>query len=541
MHLSRAGRRPVRPHGLLRAVAVAIGTAAAGLALAGAAMGFDVDRAFALALGLSWLCILALAVLPHRDAATRPAPAGWTIRTALPALPALSALSMLPGSAPGREVDPHSGLLRYDPELDDQHVNRACGEPWAVLVVEVGAQVAASVFDPAADAVMADAAERINAVASSYGGIVRRLNGPQFLVLVAGLGESDLAALAGTLHDGLLHDGLLRGVHGRDRGGDRGDGARGGARDDEAPYGRLVVGVAVATHAWDEVQGLIRSAAVAVTQGKRVGGDAPVFFHSRLAEEARERIAVGRALRTAIDQRRIDLVYQPLVDLTDGGLLGVEVLARWHDPVLGPIAADRFVRVAGEVGLSRQLDRLVVELALAQLGAWDRAGVRVPRIHLNVTPHTVAQGRAIGLADLLAAYEISPDRVTVEIQESPFLEGAAGSAAVQRLRDLGLRVALDDFGAGPSSFTQLATLPVTGVKIDRSLLGDHEADATVLGAIVGAGRALGLAVGAVGIETRQQRDLLRGLGCAVGQGHLFAPPLTPADLVDWLRTPMLVG
>lgn len=505
MHQTRRGRPRGRVPGGLVVGAVVLAAATAGYVLASFVAGFDVpDPALVTALVASWLCILALALLPRAVALSR---------TAL--------------EDSGRDVDLVSGLLRYDPEHDDEHVNRACGQPWAVLVVEVDAHVAASAFDAAAaDAVLADAAERIGAVASSYGGIARRLNGPQFVVLVAGLEESALTALAGTLHDGVSRADTTR--------------ARAGS-DNAPPYGRLVVGVAVAAHAWDDVQGLIRSATAAITQGKRLASGTPVFFHPRLAEEARERLAVGRALRTALDERHIDLVYQPQIDLVDGTLHGVEVLARLHDSVLGTIATDRFVHVAGELGLSRQLDRLVCELAFAQLHEWEVAGVPVPRICVNVTPHTIAEGRGIGLAELLTAYGIRPGRVTVEIMESRILEGATGARAVQRLRDLGLLVALDDFGSGQSSFSQLVTLPVTGLKIDRSLLGDHDADAAVLGAIIQAGTALGLAVTAVGVETVEQRDLLRRLGCVIGQGHLFSRPLTAAEFVDWLRSPLLVG
>ena len=414
-----------------------------------------------------------------------------------------------------RAVDQVSGLLRYDSAFDDAYVCRSVGLPWAVLVVDVDAHVAASAFDPqVAETLIAQAAERVSAVAASYGAIARRLDGSQFAVVVAGLEDAALRALAMTMHDN----------------------AAGGV----AP-GRLVVGVAVAEDGRGEVPALIRSATAAATQAKRRSSEGPVFFHDRLVDDERDRLVVGRALRAAIDARDIDLVYQPQVDLVDGALIGVEALARWRDPALGPVAPDRFVRIAAELGLAYQLDRLIAEKALAQLSSWDQAGIRVPRICLNVAPETITQERAIGIRELLAAYDIAPDRLTVEVVESRIFENEAGTAAVQRFRDLGVRVALDDFGSGQSSFSQLVSLPVTGLKIDRSLLCDRDANASVLGAIIQAGTALGLAVGAVGIETIEQRDLLRRLGCVMGQGYLFSRPLSAAELVDRLRSPAPVA
>lgn len=469
-------------------LAAATGGYVTGTALAGDPASTE---ALVVALVASWVGMVVLGLLPRVVVADRA------------------------GDGSDRTVDPISGLLRYDPALDDAYVCRSIGLPWAVLVVEVDAHVTASAFDPDnADALIAEAAERVSAVGASYGAIVRRLDGPQLAVVVTGLEDAALRALAMTLHDG---------------------GARTAAR------GRLVVGVAVATDGRGEVPMLIRSASTAATQAKRSSSESPVFFHARLVEDARERLVLGRALRAAIDARAIDIVYQPQVDLTDGALLGVEVLARWHDPVLGPIEPDRFVRIAAEVGLAYQLDRLIAEKALAQLSAWDRAGIRVPRLSINVTPETITQERSLAVQRLLELHDIAPHRLTVEVIESRIFEDNVGSAAVQRFRDLGVRVALDDFGSGQSSFTQLVSLPVTGLKIDRSLLSDRDVDESVLGAIIQAGTALGLAVGAVGVETMEQRDLLQRLGCVMGQGYLFSPPLTADELANQLGAPMPVG
>lgn len=500
------GRLP-RARPTVVAIAATLAAVTAAAVVGGEVAGVEVSRrALWATLAVSWACLLVLVLMPR----TVEAPVGAH-----------------DDPTPDRDIDPVTAMPRYESGLDDAHVHGAIGRSWAVLVVAVDAHVATAAIDPGvADALVARAGERIAAVAASYGGIVRRLHGMQFAVIVVGLEEAALSALAAALHDGTAQPATHPLSVGRASG----------------QTGRLVVGVAVAEEGRGEVSQLIRSASVASNQAKRLASDVPVFFHDRLAEEARERIAVGRALSAAIDRRDIDLVFQPQVDLIDGSLLAVEVLARWHDPVFGPIAPDRFVRVAAELGLSRQLDGLIFEKALAQLAEWDANGPRVPRICVNVTPQTISHERTAAFGgELLARHGIAPDRVTVEIMESRVFVGGVGAKVVQRYRDLGLRVALDDFGAGLSSFSQLVSLPVTGLKIDRSLLSDREVDASVLGAIIQAGTALGLSVAAVGIETLEQRDLLVRLGCVVGQGYLYARPLSAPELGALLGAPTPVG
>lgn len=486
----------------LTILAATAGAGTSGYVLGGMVAGFAVPEDVTLAaLASTWACAGALAVgrRPGRTAVDPDAAAAAAVAGAL---------------------DRVSGLPFYDP-TDDLLVE-AENARWAALVVEVDDHLTAHAVDRgAADMLLAGAAERISAIARAYGASVRRLPGPHFLVILVGHDEHGVGAVATSLHD----------VPG-------------------AGPGRLVVGVALSHQTGtdaageDPVRAVTRSAMSAAAQAKRLESEAPVFFHPRMAEEARERMTVGRALRAAIDGRDIDLVYQPQLDLLDGSLVGVEVLARWQDPIHGFIAPDRFVRIADDLGLSRQLDRLVCEKAFEQLAEWDAAGIVVPHICVNISARTLADERPIGLEPLLEDYAIAPERVTVELVESGALDGPDGVTIVQRFRDLGLRVTLDDFGSGHSSFSQLLSLPVTGLKIDRSFLaraepslagsGSATADVSVLAGIIEVGMALGLAVGAVGIETPAQRDLLRSLGCPVGQGYLFARPMDAGELTEWV-------
>ncbi|MGZ4452561.1 MAG: EAL domain-containing protein [Nocardioides sp.] len=498
-----------------------VASVTAGFLLGSLVGGYSVPvPALVVALLAGWLCIAALLVLPATQRSERRA---GTDSASLRA-PVRTTERDEHTEAGGRQRDEVTGLLRYDAERDDRYVAATGGLPGSVVVVEVADHVTASAIAPEiADRLVADAAARVVATGSTYGAVARRLDGPRLLLLMPGLEEPTLIGLATLLHDAALI-------------------ARTPSialRDPSQPV-RLVAGVAIADGETVEVTTLVREASTVAAQGKRQGSEAPMVFHDGLPGEARERLVVGRALRTAIDARTIDLVYQPQVDLVDGSLLGVEVLARWQDPVLGAIAPDRFVRVAAEIGMSWQLDRLIFEKAFAQLAEWDAAGVEVPRIFLNVAPQNIADGRRVGLRELLASHRLSPERIAVEIVYDGRFSAERGRATVAACRELGVLCTLDHFGHGGASFGQLTELPVTGIKIDRSLLAE-DADEATLSAIIRAGTSLGLAVGAVGIETTAQRDRLPELGCVAGQGYLYAAPLTPDELVDWLRVPNLVA
>lgn len=408
-----------------------------------------------------------------------------------------------------RAVDPVTGLAFYDPD-DDRSLQRFAPDSWAVLVVEVDDYLATTRADgaEAGDMLMVESADHVLSVISPYRAVARRLRGPHFLVLVAEPDEEAVRALA----DRLVHS---------------------AARHAAGPPGTLVVGAALSPRDGIQLQAVMRAAMTAASYAKRQRLGGAAFFHDRMTDEARDRLTVGRALRIAIDRREIALAFQPQIDLLDGSLVGVEALARWRDPVLGAIGPEKFVRIAEELGLSKQLDRLVFERSLAQLRAWDDAGVPVPRISINISPESLT-GSPFDVADLLDAHGIAPQRVTVELIESRLLDEVESPAALRHFRDLGLRVSLDNFGTGYSSFSQLASLPLDELKIDRSFLTLDPEHTAVVEAIVRAGTALGLGVVAEGIETQPQIDLLRSVGCPCGQGFLLAYPLGAAELAGWL-------
>jgi c-di-GMP-specific phosphodiesterase len=412
-----------------------------------------------------------------------------------------------------RTTDPVTGLLQYEP------MDATVLGPFtrAVLVVEVDNYLMAShvVGAEAGELVLAEAAERVSRAAAALGGRVRRLSGPHLLVLVPVADEAELQDAASRL--ALVND-----------------------RPASTDAGALTVGIAVAPQHGTDVPALLRAAMVAVAHAKREHPGTAAFYEPEMAEEACDRFTIGRALRGAIDRREIGLAFQPQLDLVTGAVVGVEALARWTDGARGPVSPARFVKIADELGLARALDRLVFEKAVEQLRRWDDAGLHIPRNSINVSADTLRGGQVPdAVIGLMRRHGIEPRRVTVELIESRMLDVDAGLTALRRLRDLGLRVSLDDFGTGYASFSQLVTLPIDELKIDRSFLSDSEDPVTsgaVVAAIVRVGQTLGLDVVAEGIERTDQQDLLQRLRCPVGQGYLYSRPLTAHELVAWVTT-----
>jgi c-di-GMP-specific phosphodiesterase len=411
----------------------------------------------------------------------------------------------------GRDLDPVTGLVQYEP------VDATVLGPFtaAVLAVEVDNYLMAThvIGVEAGELVLAEAAERVRQAAAALDGRVRRLAGAHLLVMVPVADESELQDVASRL--ALVAD-----------------------RPPSTEAGALTVGIAMSPQHGTDVPTLIRAAMVAVAHARREHPGTAAFYEPEMAEEASDRFTIGRALRGAIDRREIGLVYQPQLDLVTGAVVGVEVLARWTDGARGPVSPARFVKVADELGLARALDRLIFEKAVEQLRHWDDAGLHIPRISVNLSPETL-RGRQVPAAvvGLIRRHGIEPRRITIELIESRMLEADAGLDALRRLRELGLRVSLDDFGTGYASFSQLVTLPIDELKIDRSFLSDSEDPVTsgaVVAAIVRVGQTLGLDIVAEGIERLDQQELLRRLRCPVGQGYLYSRPLTADELVAWL-------
>jgi EAL domain-containing protein (putative c-di-GMP-specific phosphodiesterase class I) len=272
---------------------------------------------------------------------------------------------------------------------------------------------------------------------------------------------------------------------------------------------------------------------LALCASRRRGRGVVAAFSPDMEAEFEEQSFIKRELARALATRSLDVHYQPIVKADSGAIVGVEALLRWRHPIRGDIPPAVFTRVAEAAGLMDQIGEFVLRRALTDAGRWPHLFVAV-----NLSPLQVRDPR---LVDLLSAVlddtKIAPSRVVLEMTEKILVEDPlTAKARLEELHAIGVKLGLDDFGAGYSSLACLQQLPFDRLKIDRSFVAalDQSANAgVVIQAIAGLGRALGLAVLIEGVETGEQQVLLRLAGCNEMQGFLFAKP-GPRQEIDRL-------
>ena len=297
---------------------------------------------------------------------------------------------------------------------------------------------------------------------------------------------------------------------------------------------RASLGVALTTDA-DSPDELLRNADLAMYSSKGAGRDRVTWYEPWMHASAARRLSLHHGLRVALAEDQLELHYQPIVRLPGGELVGAEALLRWEHPLEGAISPEDFIPVAEETGIIDELDVWVLERACRDLAAWTAAGLEVPRVSINVSRRHMTPELPDLVAGALARHGLSGRLLCVEVTESAVVADAeVASRALARVRELGVAVALDDFGSGQSSLSQLARLPVDSVKIDRSFTQSAASDATalrLLTSIVGVCQALTLPVVAEGVEEPDLARFLAGIGCDRAQGYHFGRPRPPAEFV----------
>ncbi|MDH4411841.1 MAG: bifunctional diguanylate cyclase/phosphodiesterase [Rhizobium sp.] len=298
------------------------------------------------------------------------------------------------------------------------------------------------------------------------------------------------------------------------------------------------IGICVSEGGQVEGGELTRRADMAMYSSKDGGRGRWTIYDPRMDEERESRNHMEVDLRQAIGLGEIDVVYQPVVDAKTFTLVSVEALARWNRKGHGPVSPDVFIPIAESSGLIDQLGLCVLSQALRQLSHWPEL-----KLSVNVSP---GQFRDPGFVDHVAATfdeaRIAPGRIVLEMTETYFIQSPERARiAMERLRGLGLRIALDDFGAGFSSVGYLRQFGFDRMKIDRSLvqsLDRGHRSVEMLQATVALARSLGIPVTAEGVETEQQAVILRIAGCDQLQGYLFGRPQSPEEIDALMLRPM---
>jgi diguanylate cyclase (GGDEF)-like protein/PAS domain S-box-containing protein len=299
------------------------------------------------------------------------------------------------------------------------------------------------------------------------------------------------------------------------------------------------IGVAVHPQDGADRSALMMAADSAMYAAKASGRNHVSFYTHALARRARRRLDVEQGLRRSLERGEMTLRFQPVVSLTDGRLVAAEALLRWHRGDGVEVGPQRFVPIAEDSGQIEALGRFALDRVCEQLRAWRLEGLAPPRICVNVSPRQLERGDfAAHLSAVLSAFELPPGQIEIEVTETALRAGDASLRQLGAIRALGVHIAIDDFGTGYSSLSALKHLPLDRLKIDRSFVHDlpHDASAmAIVETIVAMSRTLGLQVTAEGIETPQQLEALRALGCEAGQGYLLGVPLAPEAFAERLR------
>ncbi len=351
--------------------------------------------------------------------------------------------------------------------------------------------------------------------------MVGRLNGDQFVVVV---GRPDFSVRPGVLAASLLHV-LHEPIEL--------ESVRGGRIAITASIG-IAYGSAMA------VDELFRNADLALYEAKRSGKNRFAVFEPRMHATLRERDALEIGLQSVLDAEQLSLVYQPIFDLADGEMTGVEALMRWRHPRLGMVAPSSFVPIAEETGAIVAIGRWALEEACRRGAQWQSLH-RALEVAVNVSARQLERPEFV--ADVMGALSrssLDPSSLTLEITETSLMHDSASTTRrLRTLKALGVRIAIDDFGTGYSSLAYLHQFPVDELKIDRSFISGtapaRESSDALIQALVQLGRARNICVVAEGIEDSTQLQHLRRGGCDRGQGFLLARPVKPGVIAERIK------
>jgi len=363
------------------------------------------------------------------------------------------------------------------------------------------------------DLVLLSVAQRLSEATASFG-FAARLGGDEFTVLYPAAASADAVAEMGA--------NLLRAFQRPLAVGDR----------------QLTISVSVGASIFPDhaahAEPLLRAADAALFRAKALGRSQLHLFSPDLVEAAHAKFVVEQGLRRALENDEFELVYQPEMDLVSQEPTLVEALLRWRTPDGRLLSPDAFLGVAEESGLIMEVTDWVLRTAIAAAAHWHQGAWPGVRIAINVSPRQLLDAKFVDRIEaLLAQHGLPPQCIEMELTENLLQTGANTIAVLQRLRACGIAIALDDFGTGYSSFASLEVLPLTRVKLDRSLIASIDTSAqswAIASSIIGLCRNLGFEITAEGVERPEQLAMLAAHGATHIQGYLLCRPVSQAAL-----------
>ena len=371
---------------------------------------------------------------------------------------------------------------------------------------------------PAGDILLKGVADRLKATLRKHD-TVARLVGDEFGVILLGVTNPDVVSeLADRIQAVISEPFILEG---------------------KEVYSTTSIGITLFPDDATESEQLLKNADIALYRAKDADRACHRFFDPSMKAGIEGRKAHEAELRTALVQHELMVHYQPQILLSNGSLMGLEVLARWQRPGQSTVQVGEFLETAETSGLIVPIGERVLRQACTQARAWIDDGIAPLRICVNLSPVQFRQG---DLAEIIAAIleetGVDPKYLEVEVTEGTVLNQDGGNVydILERLHRLGVSISLDDFGTGYASLTHLREWPVDRLKIDRSFVCnlEHDAeDAAIVQLIIHLGHRLGMEVVAEGVETPGQSDFLKKHGCDLAQGYLYARPL-PGESISHL-------
>jgi diguanylate cyclase (GGDEF)-like protein/PAS domain S-box-containing protein len=345
-------------------------------------------------------------------------------------------------------------------------------------------------------------------------GLVARLGGDEFVVVLSHIDEPDAAASEAEAIVNML-------------------------ATPQRVAGRVIntsvsIGVTLCPQDACDLDSALRNADLAMYKAKESGRGNVQFYQREMNTRARHRLTMEHALRRALRSNQFVLHYHPLIAIPNRRIVGLEALVRWEHPQLGLVPPSRFIPIAEDSGLIVPIGEHILRTVCEQVVRWQEAGVPTVPVAVNWSAIQLQRQSVVDVVHrTLQETGMKPDLLSLEITEGTLMRNARQhAAALQALRDSGVRIQIDDFGTGYSSLSYLRELPIDTLKIDRSFVehvNDNPADRAIVSAILAMAQSLGLRVVAEGVETAAQLEALSRLGCEVAQGFFFSRPLPAAE------------
>ena len=342
---------------------------------------------------------------------------------------------------------------------------------------------------------------------------VARLGGDEFAIIIENVdGEDDAISIADNLTTILKHNVRL---------------------DEQETFTSASVGISMFPDDGMDASTLLKNADTAMFRAKEQGRGSFQFYKAEMSVNAMERLELENSIRQAIDNNEMMIHYQPTIDIHNNEISGVEALLRWQHPEKGMINPEDFLQAAIESGLIVSIGEWMIKTICHQLRVWKDAGMENQNISINLAAKQFKDQDLLGIFKLaMEEHQIEGAELTIEVTEKTLISSEGEiEETLNKLHEMGISIAVDDFGIGFASLTNLKDLPIDVVKIDEKFIAgvpENEQDVAVVTAIAGLTRGLKLKLLAEGIENERQLNMLKGLGCQYAQGYYWSKAL-PAD------------